>query len=234
MAIVYHGTPITPRDALLAQRGRAFCISFFTPRDVEAVEAISPHIMYDNGAFSFWQAARRAGAEWDETERDWSAYFAWLERRLFTPGRWAVIPDRPCAPSQLSDALLNDWPFGRSRGAPVWHMDGTIERLARLCERYDRVCLGWIGHPKREPVGCGAFHRKMQEVAALMGNSWHPLHMLRGVAVGADYPFASADSTSLAQNGHRYDRLDQADWFRPAERWRGRRFYADRLESMAA
>jgi hypothetical protein len=173
--------------------------------------------------------AMRAGHEWDQASRDawWKAYYAWLEPILFAPGRWAIVPDSPAAPSQINDGLLNDWPFGQSRGAPVWHMDGPIERLARLCERYDRVCLGWIGDPKREPVGCQAYRRKMDEVAQLMGNAWHPLHMLRGTAVAFDYPFISADSTSLAQNGHRYDAPMDALF---GDRWRGRRAYADRLE----
>lgn len=177
----------------------------------------------------------RAGREWDEFDRLtwWLAYYQWLEPMIYHPGRWAIMPDSPAAPTQLNDGLLNDWPFGPSRGAPVWHMDGPISRLARLCERYPRVCVGWIGHPKREPVGCDAYRRKMDQVSALMGNAWHPLHMLRGTAVAFDYPFISADSTSLAQNGHRY-RIDmnQRDIWGdyPTDPWAGRRAYADRLE----
>ena len=41
--MIYHGTPLTPRDALLAVcKGRAMCVSFWRPDDVEAVEAIAP------------------------------------------------------------------------------------------------------------------------------------------------------------------------------------------------
>lgn len=47
MATVYHGTPMTPRAALLdVCAGRAMCVSFWRPDDVEAVEAISPAIMF--------------------------------------------------------------------------------------------------------------------------------------------------------------------------------------------
>jgi len=47
MTIIYHGTPLTPRAALLEVcTGRAMCVSFFRPDDVEAVEAISPDIMF--------------------------------------------------------------------------------------------------------------------------------------------------------------------------------------------
>jgi len=236
MALVYHGTPMTPREAAReVLPGRAVCVSFYRPDTVDIAEAVAPFIMYDNGAFSFWKQALRAGKEWDETQRDWSAYYAWLEGRLFQPGRWAVIPDQPGAPSQLNDALLNDWPHGTARGAPLWHMDASVDRLGRLCDRYDRVCLGYVGPEKS--VDCPAYHRRMDDVARFLGNRWPTLHMMRGTAVAGRYPFASADSTSLAQNGHRYDWRDhQHDMLSnvvPA-RWNGRRAYADNLERIAA
>jgi hypothetical protein len=183
----------------------------------------APPSCFDNGAFSFWKAAQRAGQEW-ATDRDWSAYYDWLEPRLFHPGRWAVIPDMPGAPSQLNDALLNEWPHGQ-RGSPLWHMDGPIERLLRLCERYDRVCLGWVGPGKG--IDCPDYHARMEDVAKALGNRWPVLHMMRGTAVAFDYPFASADSTSLAQNGWRYDTA-----FDFGDKWAGRRNYADKLEGL--
>lgn len=46
-ATIYHGTPMTPRAALLnVCAGRAMCVSYWRPDDVEAVEAISPAIMF--------------------------------------------------------------------------------------------------------------------------------------------------------------------------------------------
>ena len=45
--VIYHGTPMTPRAALLdVCKGRAMCVSFYRPDDVEAVEAISPAVMF--------------------------------------------------------------------------------------------------------------------------------------------------------------------------------------------
>jgi hypothetical protein len=247
MALVYHGTPLTPRAALQAVLpGRAVCVSFYRPDSARDAEMVAPYLMYDNGAFSFWRQARNAGKEWDEEERDWRPFYTWLEDRLFAPGRWAVIPDRPGAPSQLNDALLNEWPFGRSKGAPLWHMDGPLDRLGRLCERYDRVCLGWIGEfdpatgnirDDQKEVDFIAYHRRMEEVAGFLGNRWPVLHMMRGVAVAGRYPFDSADSTSLSQNGHRHDWKDrQYDFITGTlpEPWAGRRQYADRLEAIAA
>lgn len=221
--VIYHGTPLTPRSALLdICPGRAMCISFYSPQDVEAAETISPYIMYDNGAFSFWKQAQRSGEEW-ASDRDWSPYYEWLEVRLFHPGRWAVIPDMPGAPSQINDTLLPEWPFGQ-KGAPLWHMDGPIERLLRLCDRYDRVCMGWVGPGKG--IDCPAYHQRMEEVSRALGNRWPVLHMMRGTAVAYDYPFYSADSTSLAQNGWRYDTPLYTE-----EKWKGRKTYAEKLEN---
>lgn len=240
MAYTYHGTPMTPKAAFAAvMAGRGACVSFYAPQDLRRAIEQCPFLMMDHGGFSFWMAAMRKGEEWDQESRDawWLAYYAWLDPFIHAPGRFAIIPDSPGAPSQVNDGLLNDWPYGRTLGSPVWHMDGPIARLGKLCERYDRVCIGWIGDPKVEPVGCSRYRRRMDEVAQIMGNRWHPLHMLRGVAVGGDYPFASVDSTSLAQNGHRHDWRDtqpcMIDAREPAK-WNGRRWYADNLEAMAA
>jgi hypothetical protein len=178
---------------------------------------------FDNGAYSEWRAAQKRGEEWF-IRQDWSPYFEWLEPRLFQPGRWAVIPDAPGAPSQINDSLLTDWPFGQ-KGAPLWHMDGPLDRLLRLCDQFDRVCLGWTGKGKH--LDCPEYHARMDEVAAVLGNRWPVLHMMRGVMVAHDYPFTSADSTSLAQNGWRRDSPLFTD-----DPWRGRRAYADKLEGL--
>lgn len=170
-------------------------------------------------------AALKRGEPWFIRE-DWTPYYRWLEERLFMPGRWAVIPDAPGAPSQLNDSLLPQWPFGTEKGAPLWHMDAPIERLLRLCDQYDRVCIGWV--EEGTAPGCEAWFRRMDEVAAAFGNHWPPIHMMRGVLVAREYPFTSADATSGGQNGHRYDfKLDQD---RVLDRWAGRRAYLDRLE----
>lgn len=47
MALIHHGTPLTPRAALFdVCAGRAMCVSFYRPDDAEVVEAISPAIMF--------------------------------------------------------------------------------------------------------------------------------------------------------------------------------------------
>jgi len=184
----------------------------------------APPSCFDSGAFSEWKAAQKRGEEWFIRE-DWTPYFNWLEPRLFHPGRWAVMPDAPGAPSQLNDALLKEWPFG-DKGAPLWHMDAPIERLLRLCEKHPRVCLGWTGPGKS--IDRPEYHERMEAVDRALGNHWPVIHMMRGIAVAQMYPFISVDGTTLAQNGHRYDNyLDTT----LGDRWRGRRAYADRLET---
>jgi len=61
---IHHGTPMTPRAALMdVCAGRAMCVSFYRPDDVEAVEAISPAIMFRQRRFFVLEAgdAQRAG-----------------------------------------------------------------------------------------------------------------------------------------------------------------------------
>lgn len=231
---IYHVTPITPGEQLDHMGLRNLCINWNDPRDLAKAHEMAPMKMLENGKFKLWQDAMKAGKEWHDGEWDQDAYFAWVEEHVFQPGAWAVIPDSPGAPSQVNDGLLNDWPFGRTKGAPLWHMDGPLDRLLRLCERYDRVYLGWIGRydpairniaKEERKVGCEAWFRRMDEVAALLGNHWPVLHMMRGVLVAREYPFDSADSSSLAKNGHRYDSSLEIE-----HRFAGRNAYADALE----
>jgi hypothetical protein len=192
VTVIYHGTPLTPRAALLAVLpGRAGCVSFHHPADIEAAASVCSGLMLDNGAFSFWMAARKKGLEACEAARDWQPYYAWAERWLATPASWAVVPDAIAMPSQVNDGLLNEWPLGKQQAAPVWHMDGPISRLLRLCEQgWERVCLGWVGESAADNVvGSPAYRRRMDEVSRELGNQWPRLHMLRGVAVARDYPF---------------------------------------------
>lgn len=227
--LIYHGTPLTPAAALAQLAGRAFCVSFFRPDCVDQVEAISPFVMYDNGAFSFFTKARREAVEADPVG-DWSAYYEWLEERLCRPGRWAVIPDVIDAGTQLQDALLAEWPFG-ARGAPVWHTDEPMDRLLRLLDQWPRVCMGSAGEHWK--VGGEPWTIRMDEVWGQLARraSKPTIHMLRGVAVADRYPFESADSTSLAQNSHRYRMPLFAGT--PSE-WSGLIAYADRLERRRA
>jgi hypothetical protein len=190
----YHGTPITPRATLYELAGRSFCVSYAEPRDVEVCHQIGQSVMLDNGAFTFW----RGGAE-----PDWNGYMDWAEPWLDFPTTWAVIPDVIDGDEDANDALLVQW-FQRRmpKGAPVWHLHESLERLRRLAHGYERICFGSSG-AYSEP-GTTAWRRRVSDAFDVIANErgrvpW--VHMLRGLAqAGGPYPFASADSANAARN----------------------------------
>lgn len=69
-ALIYHGTPITPRAALEAiLPGRAACVSFYRPDDLEALLATCPQIMFRSrrlfildGGHARWEGMGRGRA----------------------------------------------------------------------------------------------------------------------------------------------------------------------------
>lgn len=71
--VIYHGTPLTPRAALLdVLSGRAGCVSFFRPDDTEAVEAVCPRVMFRqrglqllDGSPATWRGMGRQAARLD-------------------------------------------------------------------------------------------------------------------------------------------------------------------------
>lgn len=189
----YHGTPITPRSVLLQLAGRSFCVSFAAPADVEVCHEIGQSVMLDNGAFSMWRKGKPT---------DWPGYYEWCSRWLDYWTTWAVIPDVIDGDEDANDALIEAWPFG-CRGAPVWHMHESLDRLDRLVSDWPVVCLGSSG--EYAELRTPRWHRRMEEAMDVAcdseGRPRTALHMLRGLALcGSDYPFASADSTNIARN----------------------------------
>jgi hypothetical protein len=203
----YHGTPITPRSALLELAGRSFCVSYARPENIEVCHEIGQSVMLDNGAFSVWRKG---------IEPDWPGFYAWCERWLDYQTTWAVIPDVIDGDEASNDALIEAWPHGQ-RGAPVWHMHESIGRLLRLCDEWPRVCVGSSG--AYATVGDGRWMRRMREAMdRLCGDGPSPvwLHMLRGMSLsGGPYPFASVDSTDIAQNHPRPQNTPR----KMADRW---------------
>jgi len=195
--IHYHGTPITPRARMLELTGRHFCVSYADPRDVTVAHEIGQSVMLDNGAFSFWRKGRAT---------DWAGFAAWARPWLDYRTTWAVMPDVIDGTAEDNDQLIA-WLYAHARdvwerSAPVWHAHEPIERFRRLCGSYARVCIGSSG--QYAVVGDDRWHRRMEQAMnTVCGDGPSPtwLHMLRGLALaGSDYPFASADSTLIAQN----------------------------------
>jgi hypothetical protein len=212
--IHYHGTPITPRTALLELAGRSFCVRYGEHRDVEVCHEIGEGVMLDNGAYPAWSQGKPT---------DWPGFVAWAKPWLEYRTTWAVIPDVIGGSEEENDALIA-WLFNFdrevfSRSAPVWHMHESIDRLKRLCAGYERVCVGSSGL-FRDPKG-DLWRRRMEEAMnAVCGNGPAPtwLHMLRGMALsGSQYPFASVDSTDIARNHNRPQNTPRL----LADRWDG-------------
>lgn len=229
--IHYHGTPITPNATLLTLAGNCFCVSHYRPDQVETVHRIGQSVMLDNGAFSAWKSQKPT---------DWPGYYAWCDRWLDYPTTWAVIPDVIDAGTQEQDYLLREWPHGQ-RGAPVWHMDEPVSRMLRLLDEWPRVCIGstaeyavilspaWIARMDRVWNETAKRHKRTPNV-----------HMLRGMQLSScEWPFASVDSTDVAQNHNRpqntargmADRWNAAN---PPARWVERHPQADMFDQEVA
>ena len=203
----YHGTPISPVAELLTLSGKCFCVSHIRPDDIVRAHQIGQSVMLDNGAFSKWKSGK---------ETNWPGYYEWCDHWIHYPTTWAVIPDVINAGTQEQDALIREWPFG-FRGAPVWHMDEPLSRLLRLCDDWPRVCVG--STDVYATVLSPQWERKMDEMwnELLKRHSRTPwMHMLRGMQLsGMRWPFASVDSTDVAQNHH----LPHRGAKKMAERW---------------
>jgi hypothetical protein len=84
-------------------------------------------------------------------------------------------------------------------------MDEPADRLLRLVDEFPKVCIGSTA--EYAVVLSDSWERRMDEVLNLVARSrqflpW--LHMLRGMqCLGLRWPFASVDSTDIAQNHHR-------------------------------
>ena len=191
--IHYHGTPLTPRAALLTMAGKHFCVPFSDPRDADTCQAIAQSIMFDSGAFSAFRGGR---------EVEWSAYYTFLEPRLGHP-HWAVVPDVIDGDTAAQEALVAGWPFPQALGAPVWHLGLPIDYLLHLAgDGWPKLCFG--SSAQYWQVGSAEWCRRVDEAFTALAKRYHYLphiHMLRGLAMAGDrWPFASADSVNVARN----------------------------------
>lgn len=237
--IHYHGTPITPAAVMLSLAGKCFCVSHFRPDQVAVAHQIGQSVMLDNGAFSKWKSAK---------ETDWPGYYAWCDQWLDYPTTWAVIPDEIGGGDQEQDGLIREWPHGH-RGAPVFHLFNhdadmaryRVQRLLRLLDEWPRVCIGWAEKDFAilSPEYTRAMDLVWNEIAKRHRRTpW--IHKLRGMQLStAEWPFASVDSTDVAQNHNRPQNTargmaDRWDAAQPPPRWPGREHQPDMLEARVA
>jgi hypothetical protein len=195
--IPYHGLPITPETVAVAavSGGHAF-VSFGNPEQLVTAIEVCQSFALDNGAFGAWRSG--------EPITDWSAYYAWVADAGRSPHcDFAVIPDVIGGSDADNDALLAEWPYRRI-GAPVWHMNSSLDRLQRLCSDYPRVCLGSAG--EYATVGDAKWWGRMAEIMEVVCDAdGYPRARLHGLRmlnpdVFSRVPLASADSTNIARN----------------------------------
>lgn len=206
----YHGTPITPRSALLRLTGRNFCVSFSAPNDIKVCHQIGQSVMLDNGAYSVWKLGQVV---------DWQKWAEWAEPWLDCPTTWAVLPDSIEGDEEENDRLVAEWAWITSGNTtvPVWHLHESLGRLERLTATFGRVCFGSSG--TYASVGTDVWRRRMDEAFHAISDPsgrvpW--THMLRGMSLsGQEFPFASVDSTDVARNHY----LPHNDPVAMAERW---------------
>lgn len=174
--------------------GKNFCVSFAYPQHIRLYHEIGQSVMLDNGAFSLWKEGKPT---------DWPSYYRWCEPWLEHQTTWAIIPDVIDGDWRDNDRLIAEWPFGH-KGAPVYHITGPLERLARLCEEWPLVCLG-ISSEQYGAINSPTWRQRMEQVMGVAcdehGYPKTRLHLLRGLKFcGGPYPLYSADSASVARS----------------------------------
>lgn len=189
--IHYHGTPLTPRAALLTMAGKHLCVSFANPGDANVAPQIAQSVLWDNGAFSMYTRG---------TPVDEAALYRWLEPRLAHPHR-AVVLDRIGGSVEEQREMTGRWPFPRDLSWPVWHLDKPLDYLAELADEWPGLCLGSTGAYWQ--IGTAAWDRRMDEAFDRLSKRRHMpwVHGLRMLSQsGKRWPLASADSVNVARN----------------------------------
>ena len=206
--IHYHCADINPHQKLIeGLAGRNLLVSHAYPRAVKIAHEIGQSVLLDNGAFTVWRQGH---------EPDWAGYYEWADKWLECPTTWAIIPDVIDGGEEIQNKLMDQWPHGE-RGAPVWHLDESIERLCSLVDGgWPRICLGSAGAYAKiasEPWLIRMF-QAFNEVDRVFGKMpW--LHGLRMQVVGHMFPFGSVDSADIARNNNRPQNTIKS----MAERW---------------
>ena len=191
--IHYHCADIS-KGGVFELAGKNLLVSHAYPSPVYSAHEIAQTVLLDNGAFSAWKSGKAT---------NWAAFYDWCDRWFVCSTTWAIIPDVIDGGEDAQDALIKQWPHGK-RGAPVWHLDEPISRLLRLCDEWERVCLGSAG--EFSVVGNDRWHHRMTDAFNQIAkrHKWMPhLHGLRMQGVGYLYPFGSVDSADIARNQNR-------------------------------
>jgi hypothetical protein len=107
--------------------------------------------------------------------------------------------------------MLDNGAFSKWKSGKDTNWDGFYA----WCDEWPKVCIGSTA--EYAAVLSESWERRMDEVFNLVAKKHLPwLHMLRGMqTLGLRWPFASVDSTDIAQNHHRPQNTPRA----MADRW---------------
>ena len=209
MTIHFHGSPIwgaKGKIARIAHTGSGAFVSFERPDQIRLAFDCADTVCIDNGAFSKFNSGK---------VQDWNDYYDRFIPKWFDNDklRFFVIPDDITGDECDNDKLISQLPQDlKKKAAPVWHMHESIDRLIRLCENWEWVCLGSSG--EFASVRSAAWKARIREAFLTIKNlelptKLHGLRMLDGRVLG-NYPLDSADSTNLACNIPKYLVINKA------------------------
>lgn len=207
-----HGTPITPRHLLAQMQGASFCVSYYSPQQLEdVIPLLGPDsvLLLDNGAFSAW----RKGLTLDESY--WDGYWTWAKAILDrVPQAVAVVPDVIGGTVEENIRHFHECPeimWGyQDRLMMVWHLNEPLSYLRWMLESgFGNIAFGSAG--EFSTVGTPAWDARIDEAFALIdsltldlshGIARPRIHMMRGLGQlkRGRHPFTTADSTNIARN----------------------------------
>ena len=226
--IVYHGTPFGGDRAGVTRflQGRHALIPFPRQEDCSTAFDVCQTVIFDNGAFTAWKQGTPI--------TDWDPYYEWCREWFRHPAfAWAIIPDVIDGTEQQNDELLDEWD-DTIDGVPVWHLHESLERLDRLC-RWPRISIGSSG--QYSTTGTPQWWKRMIEAMDVVcDSSGRPRTRLHGLRMAAQeytsrMPFASVDSTNVAQNASLLPRFGT---YAAPSRWQRAEAIAYRMESFEA
>lgn len=224
--IHYHGMSGagTIQDMVNLSKGRHCFVSYASRSNLSLFASICSSFALDNGAFTAWKQGKQF---------DMSGYTnfvtEWMQHPAFD---WAVMPDVIDGSEEENDALLDEWTLPKHIGVPVYHMHESFERLERLINNYDYICLGSSGdyaHPNSK-IWWSRMNKIMDVATDDLGKAKVRMHGLRmlNTRVFSKLPLKSADSTNAERNGLLVERFGM---YPPPTRGQRAVVIADRVEN---
>jgi len=229
--IKYHGTPITPERVFNeVMPNRNALVSYAHPHDLKKALKQCNKVCLDNGAFSFWTKGKSV---------DWNNYYSWVFD-VYSYIDFFIIPDVIDGSEEDNDNLIADYlrrvvDVDNRKGVPVWHVAESFDRLFRLMDSFDYICIGSSG--EYSTLGTKTWHKRMNDVMRIVCDSDGipkvKVHMLRCLdpRIFTMYPFYSGDSTNLARNHSRdgaWQIVNRIEKYDSPAKYTFRRYYETR------